>query len=225
MTRDFKTNDIASTTTNQYGISWVLGGIAVGLIAGAAVYAMASKGQINLDFNSVVATPQIQTETVQTPATPSSTTGSSTSTPPPEKTSNNDRPGFTYYAVLPQLELDVNEQIKTEVAVAESTPTTQAEPPRSPRPEALATTTRPRAPLAAGGRIMLQLGSYKTQAQAVQLQRHVSQNGLNTRVETATIRGETWYRVRLGPTDDINVVNRWKQMLTGMGISPMIIRL
>jgi len=224
MTKDFKTNDSASNSAaNQYGISWVVGGIAVGLLAGAAVYALVSNGKFDLNFNAVKETPQITT------AEPAKTQNVSLDKPegasedvevaPPEAT--DERPGFTYYAVLPQLELDVNGQMQEEVNITETTPTTQATP---PRPTASAT-NQAASTIAAGGRIMFQLGSYKTQAQAVQLQRRASQNGLNTRIETATIRGETWYRVRLGPTEDMNIVNRWKQMLAGMGISPMVIRL
>ena len=75
------------------------------------------------------------------------------------------------------------------------------------------------------GRYMFQLGAYQSQAQAVQMQRKAQQNGMNTRVETANINGKKWFRVRLGPTDNLQTVNKWKQRLSGMGINPMMIRL
>lgn len=221
MTKDFKTTDSASNpAANQYGISWVVGGIAVGLLAGAAVYALASNGTLELNFNAVTKTPVVTTEDTKDSQASSleATSDENDVETVAQAEPTDERPGFTYYAVLPQLELDVNEQMQEEVEITETTPTTP------PRPAAEAN-NRSASTIAAGGRIMFQLGSYKTQAQAVQLQKRASQNGLNTRVETATIRGETWYRVRLGPTEDMNIVNRWKQMLAGMGISPMVIRL
>ncbi len=75
------------------------------------------------------------------------------------------------------------------------------------------------------GRYMFQLGAYRNQAQARQMQQRARQNGMNTRIETTNINGKTWYRVRLGPTEDIQTVNIWKQRLSGMGINPMMIRL
>ncbi len=43
MTRDFKQSEASNTAPNPYGLSWVLGGIAVGLLAGGVVYALMSK--------------------------------------------------------------------------------------------------------------------------------------------------------------------------------------
>lgn len=50
MTKDFKMTETAASS--QYGISWVLGGIAVGLLAGAVVYALISPKSSTVSSNT-----------------------------------------------------------------------------------------------------------------------------------------------------------------------------
>lgn len=219
MTRDFKQSE-ASAAPNQYGLSWVLGGIAVGLLAGGVVYALMSKQQI-----TSVSPPQ-QDDATQ-PATTGPATSNVTDAANPslqDKPEDDPRPGFSYHAVLPQLELDVP------IPVPQETAPTDLEPIEEPQPEAEAeaaeaAATQEVTATIAKGSYMFQLGAYQNQAQAIQMQQRASQNGMNTRIETANINGKLWYRVRLGPTDNLQTVNIWKQRLSGMGINPMMIRL
>ncbi len=224
MTQDFKKSD-TSPSSGQYGISWVLGGIAVGLMAGALVYYLASQGTIQIQDNSVLASTQ---NAATSNANPAQQTANTASLSQQDKAPAEDnRPGFSYHAVLPQLELDVpfpaqvdNPDPDPEPAPATAAATPAATP--APAPAVAATTDES---VTRKGSYLFQLGSYKTPAQAQQMQKIASKNGMNTRVEKVEIQGQTWYRVRLGPTDDLQIVNRWKQMLSGMGISPMVIRL
>ena len=228
MTKDFK---IAETTaSSQYGISWVLGGIAVGLLAGAVVYALMSPK-----------TPTVSAATT-TPASTSSSlasnstgagTASAASSLQDKPTTQDSRPGFSYHAVLPQLEMSVPITVHEDNPDGDSTKKLAAEekdPEKNPAPKVAEATEEKPEPAAvakpvAQGKVMYQLGAYKSEAQAGQIQRLASQKGLNTRIEATEIKGERWYRVRLGPTNDANTATRWKQMLSGMGISAMEIRL
>lgn len=221
MTRDFKQND-SSASPNQYGLSWVLGGIAVGLLAGGLVYAYMSN-QINSGNSSLNVTNPAETAEGAAILPAASDAGNPTLQDEPEEDT---RPGFIYHAVLPQLEVDVPIPPPEESAPADQEPIEEPvlveEDDDALAEVAAAQETQSNL---AKGRYMFQLGAYQSQAQAVQMQRRAQQNGMNTRIETANINGKTWFRVRLGPTEDLQVVNIWKQRLSGMGINPMMIRL
>ena len=216
MTRDFKQNE-TTTPANQYGISWVLGGIAVGLLAGAVVYALMSRPDlVNLNLPGISGQKQNTVQqTIQPPVSPLAD-GTQTQPTLADKPVEDSRPGFSYHAVLPQLELDV-----PVAAPREAAPTHQQVLPRieqaQPEQQQQAVNNQ--------GSYMFQLGAYRNRNQAVQMQQRAKQNGMNTRVESAQVNGQTWYRVRLGPTDNLQIVNRWKQRLNSMGINPMMIRL
>lgn len=222
MTRDFKQSE-ANTAPNQYGLSWVLGGIAVGLLAGGVVYALMSKQQTQ--SATPVPTTTATQNTSSDPATTAGTTVASESDSPTlqDKPQDDTRPGFSYHAVLPQLELDVPIPPPQETAPEGLEPIVEPQQPEIEASEAAA--QEEVATTVAKGRYMFQLGAYQNQAQAVQMQQRARQNGMNTRIETANINGKLWYRVRLGPTEDLQTVNTWKQRLSGMGINPMMIRL
>lgn len=225
MTKDFKIAE--TTTTSQYGISWVLGGIAVGLLAGAVVYALMSPKTPAVAAATTLGT----TPTLTNPATTSASTSSVTSLA--DKPANTDnRPGFSYHAVLPQLEMSVPITVQEDNPDGTTPKTAATEEKKPVVKEKVAeivaskpTEAEPKPQVTTQGKIMYQLGAYKSEAQANQIQRLASQKGLNTRIESTEIKGERWYRVRLGPTNDANTANRWKQMLSGMGISVMEIRL
>ncbi len=215
MTRDFKQNE-TTAPANQYGISWVLGGIAVGLLAGAVVYALMSRPDlVNLNLPGIGQKQQTVQQNIQPPASNLNTETQPTLADKPVEDS---RPGFSYHAVLPQLELDV-----PVAAPRESAPANQQQLPRIEQAET--TQQQPQQAVNNQGSYMFQLGAYRNRNQAVQMQLRARQNGMNTRVESAQVNGQTWYRVRLGPTDNLQIVNRWKQRLNGMGINPMMIRL
>lgn len=220
MTKDFKISG-TSASEQQYGISWVLGGIAVGLLVGAIIYATAGS---NKGAGVEVATANASTANPITTATPSSPNNASLQdTVTPEE-----RPGFSYHAVLPQLEvpLVVGDPKKDAAPAAQ---TTDKKPEKTEKAAQATPAAKPAQAAAdaitGDGRYLFQLGAYKTQEQAAQMQRRASSNGLNTRIETSKVNGETWYRVRLGPTADLQTANKWKQRLVGMGISAMMIRL
>lgn len=228
MTKDFKTTETAAAS--QYGISWVLGGIAVGLLAGGVVYALISPKPPTVS----AATPSpttTNTAVSANPGTNNSSTSTATSSLQDKPSTTDNRPGFSYHAVLPQLEMSVPMTVHEDNPDGETTKaaTTEEKKPvktaelTASKPESEPAIEKPQ--VATQGKIMYQLGAYKSEAQASQIQRLASQKGLNTRIEATEIKGERWYRVRLGPTNDAKTANRWKQMLSGMGISAMEIRL
>lgn len=233
MTKDFKMTETAASS--QYGISWVLGGIAVGLLAGAVVYALISPKSSTVSAATPAPTPT-HTPALANPSTPNTSTSPAVSSLQDKPATTDNRPGFSYHAVLPQLEMSVpmtvqednpegeaNKAAATEEKKPNTKTTDKATEQASAKPETEVEVEKPQA--TTQGKVMYQLGAYKSEAQASQIQRLASQKGLNTRIEATEIKGERWYRVRLGPTNDAKTANRWKQMLSGMGISAMEIRL
>lgn len=217
MTRDFKQSE-SKSSPNQYGLSWVLGGIAVGLLSGGLVYAyMSSQADSGASTTNQATTPAIPGD-----GTSASTVGSPTLQ---DKPAVDTRPGFSYHAVLPQLELDVPISAPQETAPENQEPIVEPTPDDDYMQIEEVAAVQEIQNTVAKGSYMFQLGAYQSQAQAVQMQRKAQQNGMNTRIETANINGRTWFRVRLGPTDNLQVVNKWKQRLSSMGINPMMIRL
>ncbi|QQZ30941.1 SPOR domain-containing protein [Thiothrix subterranea] len=57
------------------------------------------------------------------------------------------------------------------------------------------------------------------------MQSRLKKKGLSSRIETANIQGATWFRVRVGPATSPEMLQQWQQTLSGMGISPMAIRM
>ncbi len=44
MTKDFKKQAASDGAFGQYGLGWMVGGVAIGLLIGAGMYALANKG-------------------------------------------------------------------------------------------------------------------------------------------------------------------------------------
>lgn len=224
MTKDFKTPTSGGESSfGQYGMSWMLGGIAIGLLAGLGMYALASKSeQANASATAPSATVADNTQYAASalPATGQQNETMTDTTPAmrdaPVETEPDEAPGFSYHAVLPQLEVGIPITVQEEQAAQ-----TKAEEKKATKKEETKTIAAPSLSKANG----FQLGAYKTEAQAVSLQTRLKKNGLNTRVEQGSVSGKTWYRVRLGPATSQEMLNKWQQTLSGMGISPMPIRM
>lgn len=245
MTQDFKKQAASGSAFGQYGLGWMVGGVAIGLLIGAGMYALANKG--NTPEANATAQPGISSTTSlgDSPAPTDSTLvtnnnqDSAASNTPAQTT--DETPGFSYHAVLPQLEIDVPLAVQVEQQAAASKPANDKKPAAVPPPKEAekkpaAADTPPKAdtakpepkkttPAAITGTNAFQVGSYKTQDQAADMQNRLKKKGLNSQVEAANIQGATWFRVRVGPATSPEMLQQWQQTLSGMGISPMAIRM
>lgn len=266
MTKDFKQQSAAGGAFGQYGLGWMVGGVAIGLLIGAGMYALANKGNVA----NTSATPSADSTTLNTssaltpPTTAPGTTaalagnnGAASLQDSPSKTNEavDETPGFSYHAVLPQLEIDVplSAQVEQQMAATQAQPDKTATDTKkaTEKKETEKKTTAPEkapakiaektpekatdvpekkaapAPVSAAptGFNGFQIGSYKTPDQAATMQHRLQQNGLNSRVEAANVQGATWYRVKIGPANSAAMFQKWQQTLSGMGISPMAVRM
>lgn len=222
MTKDFKQQVAASSGLNQYGMGWMLGGIAIGLLVGLALYSLSNKEK-NTENATTPTTqpPQLGTapNPSSNPALPQTGMNGQPNTPP---SPSEEQPGFSYHAVLPQLEVGIP------VTAIKETPPPNAKVEKKPsKPDAaIPTETPPTAETAAtpvkfGKNNGFQLGSYKTEEQAIAAQTRARQGGLNGRIEKADVNGTTVYRLRLGPATNQEMLDKWQKALSGMGVTPL----
>jgi cell division protein FtsN len=115
--------------------------------------------------------------------------------PPPPK------PRFDFYNLLPEMEVVIPEQ--------EITGTKKA---------GVKTVEKP-------GIYLLQAGSFRNPQQADQLKAKLALQGLETRVDSVTTNNGKWHRVRVGPYEKLEDLNRSRSTLKQSGIDAILIRL
>jgi cell division protein FtsN len=113
-----------------------------------------------------------------------------------------DEKRFQFYDILPQYEVVVPRQ-----------------DPRTPAPAQRAP------PIQQPGRYLLQAGSFSAAAEADRLQATLALRGIESRVQQATVDGTVFYRVQIGPIDDLDALNRTRRQLLDAGIEPLPLKL
>lgn len=101
-----------------------------------------------------------------------------------------------------------------------------ASPPAATPPASAAVTAAP-APAAAAKdntRYLLQAGAFQASGQAEDLKARIALLGLGARVESASIRGKTVYRVRMGPYGTAGDLAEAKRKLASGGLPGMAIK-
>lgn len=241
MTKDFKKQSTADSAFGQYGLGWMVGGVAIGLLIGAGMYALANKGNapnVSTATQATLSTSPAGAEAVAGTDNVAGGNNTSASLQDKQLASNEPldaSPGFSYHAVLPQLEIDVPMAVQ-----AEQPPMSKVDKSADKKKEVTVTTAKDNkdnqknaadAPVksavstAPTGFNGFQIGSYKTADQAADMGNRLKKKGLSSRVEQASVKGETWYRVKVGPAASSDVLKKWQQTLSGMGISPLAVRM
>ncbi|MEZ5453252.1 MAG: SPOR domain-containing protein [Thiothrix sp.] len=218
MTKDFKKQAVSESVFGQYGMGWMAGGIAIGLLVGAGMYALAHKEdaptttalQPSADMSIAAADAGSGIQPAQSGGTSQMNTPATA-----DEATTDEIPGFSYHAVLPQLEIDIPASVQAEQQAAAKQASSKADKKAENQP----------APAVPTGFNGFQIGSYKTADQASDIQKRLKRSGLTTRVEQASVNGTVWFRVRLGPASSPDMMQKWQQTLSGMGISPMAVRM
>jgi cell division protein FtsN len=237
MTKDFKTQTTSGNSFGQYGLSWMLGGVAIGILAGLMMYALANKAHTPPTEATPPTTPATQATSPDTASAGTDANLAKLDSPAAMNTSE-DLPRFSYHAVLPQLEVDVPASVqaantqapsekKAPVKETVSKGTKQDTPQAATAKQITAekTEAKPSPSKALASMNGFQIGSYKTEDQAAAMNSRLKKNGLNARVEKADVNGVAWFRVRIGPASSPEVLGKWQQTLSGMGISPLPVRM
>jgi cell division protein FtsN len=116
---------------------------------------------------------------------------------------NESRPQYDFFTVLPEMEVVVPEQeLSKRVAPAEAA-----------------------APAASDNTAyLLQVGSFRSAADAEQLKARLALLGVVARVQTVTVNDVTWHRVRVGPVAGARQADEMRSRLAANGIDTLVLK-
>lgn len=108
---------------------------------------------------------------------------------------------YDFFTVLPEMEVIVPEQ-------------------------ELAEKTRPEAPVrqSDGEKYILQVGSFKDRSDAEQRKAQLALQGEAASIQTVTVNGTTWHRVRIGPVSGARQADEKRNKLANQGIDSLVMK-
>lgn len=109
-----------------------------------------------------------------------------------------DEPRFDFYEILPRYEVLV------------------------PGTERVAAPAAPAEPVSAPGSYVLQTGSFRSYADADRRQAGLALLGIESRIQTVSIDGVEFHRVRIGPISDLGELDRVRRMLREAGVESLM---
>jgi len=80
------------------------------------------------------------------------------------------------------------------------------------------------APVEQPGAYVLQVGSYRNQAEAERVKGQLSKQGIDATVQRVAVDADVWHRVRIGPFRDLNRLNATRRELRAAGIDAIMYR-
>ncbi|MGH8150427.1 MAG: SPOR domain-containing protein [Steroidobacteraceae bacterium] len=107
---------------------------------------------------------------------------------------------YTFYQMLPHFEVVVPEK---EHPLKPSAPTTPVERP---------------------GVYVLQAGSYRGKSEAQRVVKRLSLRGITAEVQRVAVDTDVWYRVRVGPINQLSELNRMRRKLEAANVDSLVIR-
>jgi cell division septation protein DedD len=134
-----------------------------------------------------------------------------------ESASAPDKPKFEFYSILPELEVVVpGDEPEPRAGTGEAAGA--AEDPAEDTPAS-------QEPAPAGeGTFYLQAGSFRKAEQADRMKARIALIGLDVAIQTVTINGERWHRVRVGPYQSRDRLRTAQQRLRDNEIDFLVLR-
>ncbi|MEO7431826.1 MAG: SPOR domain-containing protein [Dokdonella sp.] len=123
---------------------------------------------------------------------------------------------YDFYQVLPEAEVVIPD--------AELSAKAKAEQQARTNPPATPAGTTPTPVPAAGGRYVLQTGSYPEPKTADEAKAKLALVGFVAQVQPVTINGKTWHRVRVGPYASASDLEAAKRSLSDNGINAIALK-
>lgn len=186
------------------GWAWLLAGVVLGLAISAFVlYREGFSGKPSVP----VPNPQ-----AQPPATTSEPAVPAAQTEAPK------RPRYDFYTILRDQETAVSDRELAERARAEAEAAARAAQQQAQQQTAASSSSAP------SERYQLQAGAFREAGDAEALKARLALIGQFARVQTDTINGGVWHRVRLGPYSSPREVEGAKQALASNGIEAITVR-
>lgn len=176
------------------GWIWLLTGMLGGL---ALAWYLFSKGYIP------------QPEAVEAVSSPASATENTTDSEELAPASGEQRKSqYDFFTVLPEMEVVVPEH-----ELARKREQLQAQ--QASKPEL--TTPDPNA-------YLLQVGSFQENSDAEEMKARMALLGISARVQTVTVNGSTWHRVRVGPVSGAQKADELRERLAANDIDSLIMK-
>jgi len=176
----------------------MLGGLIIGLFIAFLVYINENTSTSNKSRFSETVT-QIFNQTAKD--TRDVTKQKTTAPPKPSSNTTNKKPRFDFYTILPELEIAIPEQDL--IHLEKQAPSTSSQ--KIPD-------------------YILQVGSFKQSKQADQLKAHLALQGIEANVQSVAINSDTWYRVRIGPINNLTTLNQIRKRLQKNDIASIVVK-
>lgn len=139
------------------------------------------------------------------------------SEPEPAATSEVEPPHFDFYSLLPELEVVVpDEELEGKTRKPPKDKVT------APDAEATAQTAPVQVPKSG---YLIQVSSFRNARDADKLKAQLALLGLHAQVNKASIKGTAWHRVRVGPYNSTQAVQRTRRQLSSNGYNSMVIKI
>lgn len=180
------------------GWVWLSSGLIVGLFVALLVY-------LDQQPAEPIKMPNFQTPGMQDTRDVKKDAAEPPGPPSPPK------PRFEFYNILPEFEVAVPDE--------EIDPLRQSKPAATEPVKATAPAT------GADPQYLLQAGSFKQFKEADGFKAHLALLGLEADIQSATINGAEWHRVRLGPFTDVEALNRARARLDEHDIRALVVKI
>ncbi|MDH5446670.1 MAG: SPOR domain-containing protein [Gammaproteobacteria bacterium] len=198
MPRDYAKSSKKKQREPIPGWAWMGGGLTIGLFVAALVY---------LNEHTPKKDQQLLTNAVKRTIKDARKTQDEKQTGSGEQK----RPRFDFYTILPELEVAIPDQDLVSQRKKITAPDKPADK-KGSSPQQVASFT-------------LQAGSFRQREQADSLKARLALQGIMADIQTVSINdGDTWHRVRIGPSSDLNALNRTRKQLSAIGVATIVVR-
>lgn len=109
---------------------------------------------------------------------------------------------YDFFTVLPEMEVVVPEQELSKKSQPTETATVPAD----------------------SDSYLLQVGSFREKTDAEQMKARLALLGITTRIQTVTVNGATWHRVRVGPVSGARRADEMRKQLNDNGIDSLVMK-
>ena len=121
-----------------------------------------------------------------------------------KKVSKPRKPRYDFFTVLPEMEVVVPQK-ELELKAKPAATASPAEPGDQDQ-------------------YVLQVGSFRTSSDAEERKARLAMSGLIANIQTVTVNGQTWHRVRIGPFIGARKADEVRRMLTDNKIETMVLK-
>ena len=226
MYKDFKKSESLDTGfVGGSGIIWMFSGIVLGLLVGLGMYYFSNdkSARIRITDSLQKKIEDAQSSKSNANEAKKAKTQQTNNFQNQKKQKQPKESRFSYYAVLPTLDVPVGSAKPIETRTDAINPT-NAEPEKPDVQIAVVDTAEDKKPIEAAsiGDYLLQVASFKKQSMADKTRGRLNNKGIDAYVQKKKVKGRFWYRVVAGPVDQTSI-DSWKITAQNLGHSPLVI--